>query len=134
MSTSNIQRYNKIVQNVVGDLPAAIAVAVVDTATGLTLASHSNSAGFSPEAAAAHNAEVVKQELRAMQALKLEGQLLEEVLITLSTQLHVIKIINGGGAFVYLAVDARTTNLGIAREVLREHISTTTSPALEVAA
>ncbi|TVT38380.1 hypothetical protein FNT36_19485 [Hymenobacter setariae] len=107
------------VQNILNDLPGLLAVAVVDISSGMALASHSNVASLNPETAAAYNTEVVKQKFKAMSALKLQGETIEDILITLSNQLHLIKLVGDGKKFIYLAVSSRDTNLAIAREVVR---------------
>jgi len=106
------------VQNILNDLPGALAIAIVDISSGMTLASHSNST-INPETAAAYNTEVVKQKQKAMQALKLQGESIEDILITLTNQLHLIKLVDDSKKFIYLVVNSRDTNLAIAREVLR---------------
>jgi predicted regulator of Ras-like GTPase activity (Roadblock/LC7/MglB family) len=106
------------VQNIINDLPGLQAVAIVDISSGMSLASHSNS-GINPETAAAYNTEVVKQKLKAMSALKLQGETIDDILITLTNQLHLIKLVADGKKFIYLVVNSRDTNLAIAREVLR---------------
>jgi predicted regulator of Ras-like GTPase activity (Roadblock/LC7/MglB family) len=109
----------KVVQDVLNDLPGLVAVAVVDVASGMALASHSNSPGINPETAAAYNTEVVRQKQKAMTALKLTGETIEDILITLTNQLHLLKLTPAGNKFIYLVVNSRETNLAIAREVLR---------------
>jgi predicted regulator of Ras-like GTPase activity (Roadblock/LC7/MglB family) len=106
------------VQNILNDLPGALAVAIVDISSGMTLASHTNS-NINPETAAAYNTEVVKQKHKAMQALKLQDETIEDILITLTNQLHLIKLVGDSKKFIYLVVNSRDTNLAIAREVLR---------------
>jgi hypothetical protein len=107
------------VQNILNDLPGLLAVAVVDISSGMALASHSNVASLNPETAAAYNTEVVKQKQKAMHALKLTGETIEDILISLTNQLHLIKLVGDGKKFIYLAVSSRDTNLAIAREVVR---------------
>jgi len=106
------------VQNIINDLPGLLAVAVVDISSGMSLASHTNS-GINPDTAAAYNTEVVKQKQKAMAALKLQGETMDDILITLTNQLHLIKLVGDGKKFIYLVVNSRETNLAIAREVLR---------------
>jgi hypothetical protein len=106
------------VQNILHDLPGALAVAIVDISSGMTLASHTNSS-INPETAAAYNTEVVKQKQKALSALKLQGEVIEDILITLTNQLHLIKLVGDSKKFIYLVVNSRDTNLAIAREVLR---------------
>jgi len=117
-STSNPA--GQAVQNIINDLPQLVAVAIVDTQSGMTLASHSNSATLNPETAAAYNTEVVKQKQKAMTALKLTGETIDDILITLTTQIHLINLVDGGKKFIYLAIHTRDTNLAIARDILRQ--------------
>jgi predicted regulator of Ras-like GTPase activity (Roadblock/LC7/MglB family) len=108
----------EIVQELIDSLPSLIAVAVVDSRSGMALASHSNLTSLNPETAAAYNTEVVKQKQKAMNALKLHGAKIEDILITLSSQLHLIKLTDDGKKFIYLVVSSRDTNLASARELL----------------
>lgn len=108
------------VQEIINALPSLVAVAVVDATSGMALASHSNSPSINPDTAAAYNTEVIKQKNKAMSALKLTNEKIEDILITLSNQLHLIKLADEGKKFIYLVVNSRETNLAIAREVLRE--------------
>ena len=126
-SPSAIMAYSKnspagqAVEAIITDLPSLMAVAVVDITSGMALASHSNSPAINPETAAAYNTEVVKQKQKAMSALKLQGETIEDILITLTNQLHLLKLNPAGSKFIYLVVNSRDTNLAIAREVLRSH-------------
>jgi len=106
------------VQNIINDLPGLMAVAIVDISSGMSLASHSNS-GINPEPAAAYNPVGAKQKQKAMTALKLQGETIDDILITLTNQLHLIKLVADGKKFIYLVVNSRDTNLAIAREVVR---------------
>ena len=108
------------VQNIIDDLPQLIAVAIVEVSSGMCLASHSNSSTLNPETAAAYNTEVVKQKQKAMSALKLTGEKIDDILITLTNQLHLINLLDDGKKFIYLAVNSRDSNLAIARDVLRQ--------------
>ena len=108
------------VQNILNDLPGLLAVAVVDIQSGMALASHSNVASLNPETAAAYNTEVVKQKQKAMTALKLQGERIEDILMTLTNQMHLIKLSDDGKKFIYLVANSRDTNLAIARDVMRQ--------------
>lgn len=109
------------VQNILNDLPGLLAVAVVDISSGMSLASHTNST-INPDTAAAYNTEVVKQKQKAISALKLQGEAIDDILITLTNQLHLLKLVNGGKKFIHLVVNPRDTNLAIAREVVRSQV------------
>jgi predicted regulator of Ras-like GTPase activity (Roadblock/LC7/MglB family) len=118
MAYSTSTPAGQAVQNILNDLPGLMAIAVVDISSGMSLASHTNSS-INPDTAAAYNTEVVKQKQKAMAALKLQGETMDDILITLTTQLHLIKLVGEGKKFIYLVVNSRETNLAIAREVLR---------------
>jgi len=108
------------VQNIINDLPQLVAVAIVEVQSGMCLASHTTSPTLNPETAAAYNTEVVKQKQKAMAALKLTDEKIDDILITLTNQLHLINLYDEGKKFIYLVVNKRDTNLAIARDVLRQ--------------
>lgn len=110
-----------VVQQVLAELPELLAVAVVDVTSGASLAAHATAA-IEPSTAASFNAEVVKLKQKAMTALKLTDEHLDDILITLSSQLHLLQLTPDGSRFIYLVVATQSTNLGIARAVLREQV------------
>jgi predicted regulator of Ras-like GTPase activity (Roadblock/LC7/MglB family) len=121
MAYSKNNPAGQTVDAIITDLPGLMAVAVVDVTSGMALASHTNSPNINPETAAAYNTEVVKQKQKAMSALKLTNETIEDILITLTNQLHLLKLNAAGNKFIYLVVNSRETNLAIAREILRSH-------------
>jgi hypothetical protein len=120
MAYSTSTPAGQCVQNILNSLPSLMAVAVVDVTSGMALASHSNSPNINPETAAAYNTEVVKQKQKAMAALKLQGERIDDILMTLTNQLHLLNVSEDGKKFIYLVVNARETNLAIARDVCRQ--------------
>lgn len=94
-----------------------IAVSVTEIETGMSYSSLSVDPTFDPELASAYNLEVVKAKLNAIKALGL-NQKINDVLITLTDQLHIIDVSEDGKYFIYLAVDATKANLGLTRAVL----------------
>ena len=85
----------------------------------MALASGGNP-GLDLDVAAAGNSNVVRAKLRTMEALGLKENI-EDILITLTNQLHLIRLVNDGKKFIYLVVSSRDTNLAIAREVVRAY-------------
>lgn len=108
------------VKGILDNLPTLLAVAVVETDSGMPLASHTNVADFDIETAAAYNTEVIKAKLKAVQALKL-NQKVQDVLLTLTDQLHLLKLSPDSDKFIYLAVNAKDTNLAQARAIMKAH-------------
>ncbi|MCA8833403.1 hypothetical protein [Hymenobacter pini] len=110
----------RLLTNVLRGLPELLAAAVGQVATGHMLASYTTNREFNPAKIIGFNAEVIRQQQQAMRALQLPAdEQLTELLITLRTQLHLLRLLPDGQRFLYVAVDCRDTNLGIAREVMR---------------
>jgi hypothetical protein len=103
------------------DVNGVIATAAVDLDSGMTLAAKSNRADFDLGVASAYNSELVKQKMKIMRALNLTCDL-EDMLLTLSDQIHLIKILPGNASFLYLAADRGSTNLAILRTAVAKHV------------
>jgi hypothetical protein len=101
------------------EVSGVIATAAVDLESGMTLASKSNRTDFDLTVASAYNSELVKQKLKIMQALKLKCDL-EDMLLTLTDQLHLIKLLPNKTSFLYLAADRGATNLAILRSAVNK--------------
>jgi hypothetical protein len=114
-----LEMFGKIENDVTG----IIATAVVDLESGMTLAAKTNRADFDLAVASAYNSELVKQKMKIMRALNLKSNL-EDMLITLSDQFHLLKFLPGGTSFVYLAADRSGTNLAILRNAVNKHVGT----------
>ncbi|QSB27589.1 hypothetical protein D0809_19865 [Flavobacterium circumlabens] len=97
-----------------------IAIAVTEIESGLSFGNLSLDPSFDPELAAAYNLEVVKAKLNAVKALNL-NQDIEDILITLSTQIHIIDISPNKKFMIYLAADSSKANLGMTRAILKKH-------------
>jgi hypothetical protein len=102
------------ISRIESDVAGVIATAAVDLESGMTLAAKSNRPDFDLGVASAYNSELVKQKIKIMRALNLKSNL-EDMLLTLSDQIHLIKILPGNASFLYLAVDRGSTNLAILR-------------------
>ena len=103
-----------------GDVNGVIATAAVDLESGMTLATKTNRPEFDLAAASAYNSELVKQKMKIMKTLNLKCAL-EDMLITLSDQFHLIKFLPGGTTFLYLAAERSSTNLAILRISVNKH-------------
>lgn len=97
-----------------------VAVAVTEIASGLSFGNLSIDPNFDPELASAYNLEVVKAKLSAVKALNL-NQEIEDILITLSSQIHIIDISPNKKFMIYLVADSSKANLGMTRAILRKH-------------
>lgn len=96
----------------------AIGVALVDYDSGMSLGFLGGGPGLDLEVAAAGNTEVVRAKMRTLARLSL-NESVEDILITLSGQYHVIRLLPGGSLFLYLALDRGRSNLALARHELK---------------
>lgn len=116
-----MQNLQKNVETMLDTIPGAIAVCIAEIDSGMCLASKSKDSALEPELAAAYNAEVVKQKLKAKMALGLGEQNIEDILITLTQQYHVLNVLPGNTYFIYVAT-SRDSNLAIIRNMIRKSI------------
>lgn len=103
------------------NVPGFIAVSVAEIKSGMSYHSQSVVADFDPELASAYNLEVVKAKMNAIKALSLEGQTIDNVMITLTSQIHIIDVSDSGDYFIYLAVDSTKANLGMTKSILNKY-------------
>ena len=102
-------------------IDGAVGAAVVDYNSGMALGTIGGSKDLDLQIAAAGNTEVVKAKLRTMDSLGIQDAI-EDILISLTGQYHLIRPISGRGGkglFLYLALDRQRANLAMARHQLR---------------
>ncbi|MEB3075143.1 hypothetical protein [Capnocytophaga gingivalis] len=113
---------DKFVQDIKTNVPGFIAVSVTEVKSGVSYVAVSADPNFDPNLASAYNLEVVKAKMNALRILGLEGkEKIEDILITLTDQIHVIDVAPSGNYFVYLVVDSSRANLGITRSLLARY-------------
>ncbi|MFJ8668347.1 hypothetical protein [Streptomyces sp. NPDC093600] len=102
-------------------IDGAIGAALVDYTSGMALGTIGGGKGLDLNVAAAGNTDVVRAKVRAMEMLGLDDEI-EDILITLGGQYHLIRLLKGRGAaglFLYLALDKERANLAMARHRLK---------------
>lgn len=102
-------------------IDGALAVAIVDIESGMLVASSGNTKSLDLEVAAAGNTNVMRAKMKTMADLGLKEEI-EDILITLSSQYHMIRPLSsetGKGLFIYLALDKSKANLAMARHKLK---------------
>lgn len=102
-------------------IEGALGAAVVDYTSGMALGTLGGGKDLDLNVAAAGNTDVIRAKVRTMEHLGLKGEV-EDILITLSHQYHVIRLIagrGGNGLFLYLVLDKGRSNLAMARHQLK---------------
>jgi hypothetical protein len=102
-------------------IDGAIGAALVDRSSGMALGTVGGTKDFNLTVAAAANTDVINAKVRAMEMLAISDKI-EDVLVTLETQYHLIRPItgrSGQGLFLYLALNKERANLALARHQLR---------------
>ncbi|MGW2513180.1 hypothetical protein ACWC0A_28045 [Streptomyces scopuliridis] len=101
-------------------IDGALGAALVDYASGMALGTVGGGKDLDLTVAAAGNTDVVRAKVRAMELLGLQDEI-EDILITLGNQYHLIRLLKGrgnNGLFLYLALDKSRANLAMARHQL----------------
>ncbi|MEU6233325.1 hypothetical protein [Kitasatospora sp. NPDC047058] len=103
-------------------IEGAIGVALVDYGSGMALGSLGDGGGLDLNVAAAGNTDVVRAKMRAMDLLNLQDNEIEDILVTLTSQYHLLRPLtmpNGRGLFLFLALNRTRSNLAMARHHLK---------------
>ena len=101
-------------------IEGAFAACLADSKSGMCLGSVGGNATFNIETAAAANTEVVRAKMKAMNLLGIKDRI-EDILITLGEQYHLIRPLSGKeGLFLYVALHRASANLAMARYKLSE--------------
>lgn len=110
-----VARVPELLEGLLGGTDGAHAALLVDYGSGVTLGQAGG--GVNLQVAAVGNTQVVRAKLKTMADLGLDEEL-EDILITLSTQYHLLRVLPGRKLFVYLVL-SRKANLARARLKLK---------------
>jgi hypothetical protein len=100
------------------EIDGALGAALIDYASGMSLGIAGGSAHLNVELAAAGAADLIRAEARVMAAAGVKDAI-EDVMITLGKQYHLIRVLGGDlHAFLYVVLDRERSNLGMARHRL----------------
>ncbi|MFB7947275.1 hypothetical protein ACFV6F_33105 [Kitasatospora phosalacinea] len=108
-------------------IEGAIGVALVDYGSGMALGTLGDGGDIDLNVAAAANTDLVRAKMRAMEMLNLHDDGIEDILVTLTNQYHLIRPLttsSGRGLFLYLALNRTRSNLAMARHQLKRIEST----------
>lgn len=94
------------------------AISAVEVESGLAHGSLIVDKSFDLDAASAYNSEVLKAKLKAKNAMGMEKENIDIIIIELTSQIHIIQPTENGKYLIYMAADRSSTNVGIARKII----------------
>ena len=97
------------------ELPELLLAAVLDLPSGQLLATYAAERAYQPSVLAAPVAAIVRQAELLRQAQPTEA--VQEILLTLAGQLHLVRLRPGGQQALFLAIGRHDTNLALARQL-----------------
>lgn len=98
-------------------LDGFLCTALVDGSSGMCMGTAGS--GIDMELAAASNTDVVRAKLKAINLLNLNDNI-DDILITLGRQYHIIRPFGTSETFFYLVLDKNRANLALARRKVAE--------------
>jgi CheY-like chemotaxis protein len=97
------------------EVDGCLGACIVDSNSGMMLGAAGGGSAINLEVAAAGNTEVVRSKRKTMSSLGLNDQI-EDILITLGKQYHIIRPVHSSEAlFMYVVLDKTKSNLAMAR-------------------
>ncbi|MGW6919230.1 hypothetical protein ACWGB8_36260 [Kitasatospora sp. NPDC054939] len=103
-------------------IDGAIGVALVDYGSGMALGSLGDGGELDLNVAAAGNTDLVRAKMRTMEMLNLHDNEIEDILVSLTSQYHLVRPLTtkgGRGLFLFLALNRTRSNLAMARHQLK---------------
>ncbi|MFJ6934487.1 hypothetical protein [Streptomyces sp. NPDC101132] len=107
-------------KEIVTSIEGSLGAALVDYTSGMALGTMGGDKDLDLAVAAAGNTDVIRAKTRTMELLGLDDEIVD-VLITLGSQYHLIRLLKGrgnNGLFLYLVLDKAKSNLAMARHQL----------------
>lgn len=105
------------------ELPELLMAAVLATSSGQVLASYTTQPQLWPKSAAPFWTAALQQLQASQAAQNQEAEQVEEILLALPSQMHLLRLAPTGHYLLCLAIAGADTNLALAREIMRQAIA-----------
>ena len=115
------QQARIVLDQLLGELPDLLMACVVEVPSGRVVASYTTAATLNPNQISLRYAKLLRTTDVALAAQHIPGGPLTEMTLLLDEQLHLVRPIQGGQGYCFLAVRSADTNLAMASELLRRH-------------
>ncbi|NML65756.1 hypothetical protein HHL22_11115 [Hymenobacter sp. RP-2-7] len=109
-----------VLAQLLAELPELLLAAVFEVATCQPLATYAAEREYQPAPLAAPAGAMVRQLQANLAAQNQLDEELQEVVFTLATQLHLLRLSADGQQLLYLAVHTHDTNLALARQLTQQ--------------
>ncbi|MBW3130465.1 hypothetical protein KYK14_18015 [Hymenobacter profundi] len=117
------ERATEILEGILQELPELLLATVVDLSSGRLLAAYTKQAQSDPYKVTTHAVATARHLARLSAQPGLATQQLEDLVLVLDEQFHVLRLTADQQWGCLLLVYTHDTNLALAREVLRKHSS-----------
>jgi hypothetical protein len=115
---NEMDNVNEVLQEAM-QIDGAVGVALVALDSGMALGKAGGGNGLNLDVAAAGNTSVVNAKLKVMNDLGFRNEKIEDILISLGQQYHLIRLLGTDQSlFLYLVLNRNTANLAMARHKL----------------
>lgn len=113
------QQARIVLNQLLEELPDLLMSCVVEVPSGRVVASYTTTAALNPNQISLRYAKLLRATDIALAARHIPGGPLTEMALLLDEQLHLIKPVQSGQGYCFLAVRLADTNLAMAAELLR---------------
>ncbi|WP_258103965.1 hypothetical protein [Marinoscillum sp. MHG1-6] len=109
---------SEVFEEAKAELGGLKAISAVEIASGLSHGSLVVDTKFDLDAASAYNAEVIKAKIKAKNAMGMQKEKIDIMIIELTSQIHVIQPTDNEKFIIYMAADKSASNMGLIRKVM----------------
>lgn len=115
-----LEIFEELNNNLKNNIKSYKAMAIADIQSGDVLFSDTIDATFDIDLAAECNLEVIKAKLKAIDTLGIDDAL-DKIVVHLEDNIHIMDLTKSKHYFIYLALEAKNTNIGLINILLNRY-------------